>query len=257
MAYGAIAALQDQAFVLGVRTHAADPERRRTLAYEILKDPSYVLSLPNTAGAAGMVIAALGTDGSQLMTTGLAVKQAAYDVQRSAWSKSEIPNRDMRLAGAKSLSITPRTGEVSETLRLQQATSGAAPIALAPQTASPPYTPFVVRSIALAALAALGYAGDDFQAHTSAVLADPASSSCLTMSKLNLYQCLAVAKPHYEDVFCLGQHALIDTGRCMARGVGASEPVDPRVRPLTVAGPVIAQPAPGLVSTPAPTAPKP
>ena len=44
------------------------------------------------------------------------------------------------------------------------------------------------------------------------------------MAKLNLYQCLAVARPNYEDVFCLGQHAMMDTGRCMIRAAGL--PVD-------------------------------
>jgi hypothetical protein len=36
------------------------------------------------------------------------------------------------------------------------------------------------------------------------------------MSKLNLFQCLAVAKPWYEDIFCIGQHGLKDTGECIA-----------------------------------------
>jgi hypothetical protein len=26
-----------------------------------------------------------------------------------------------------------------------------------------------------------------------------------------------VAKPHYEDVFCLGQHVLMDTGQCLGK----------------------------------------
>ena len=60
------------------------------------------------------------------------------------------------------------------------------------------------------------------------MLAEPNSANCLNMSKLNLYQCLAVAKPHYEDVFCLGQHILMDTGRCLIRGAGGEEVVDPR-----------------------------
>jgi hypothetical protein len=45
------------------------------------------------------------------------------------------------------------------------------------------------------------------------------------MSKLNLYQCLAVAKPWYEDIFCLGQHVLIDTGQCITKAAGQSQPV--------------------------------
>jgi hypothetical protein len=57
------------------------------------------------------------------------------------------------------------------------------------------------------------------------MLGDAGSQKCLDMAKLNLYQCLAVAKPHYEDVFCLGQHALADTGECMLYAAGAPEPV--------------------------------
>ena len=40
------------------------------------------------------------------------------------------------------------------------------------------------------------------------------------MSKLNLYQCLSVAKPYYEDVFCLGQHILLDTAQCVTKAAG-------------------------------------
>ena len=58
-------------------------------------------------------------------------------------------------------------------------------------------------------------------------MTDPAADSCLNMSKLNLYQCLAVAKPNYEDVFCLGQHILIDTGACLIRASGAAMPIEP------------------------------
>jgi hypothetical protein len=36
------------------------------------------------------------------------------------------------------------------------------------------------------------------------------------MAKLNLYQCLASAGPQYEDIYCLGQHAMIDPGQCVA-----------------------------------------
>ena len=44
------------------------------------------------------------------------------------------------------------------------------------------------------------------------------------MSKLNLYQCLAVARPWYEDMFCLGVHAVTDTGECIAKAAGESLP---------------------------------
>ena len=83
---------------------------------------------------------------------------------------------------------------------------------------------------------ALGGADDAGVETAMAVLADPGSTLCLHMSKLNLYQCLAVARPHYEDIFCLGQHALNDTGRCLAQGAGALDPTD-ALPPVETAAP--------------------
>jgi hypothetical protein len=226
IAYGAVAALQDPAFVAGVRKYAADPDQRRTVAYEIMKDPAYAVGFAGSAGAAGLVIAALGGDGQKLVNVGRSVKQAAYDVQHQAWSKGEVPGRDGRLALAKTLSSTPGLGEVNTTARLQMAVTGGSPMGLSGQTPAPPYTPVVIHSLAVAALAALGYADDASLAQVMPILAEPASATCLNMSKLNLYQCLAVAKPHYEDVFCLGQHVLLDTGHCLMAGAGVEDPVE-------------------------------
>jgi hypothetical protein len=91
----------------------------------------------------------------------------------------------------------------------------------------------VVRSLAVAALAALGYADDPSLEQVMPIMAEPNSAQCLNMSKLNLYQCLAVARPHYEDVFCLGQHVLMDTGSCLMKSVGMVEPA-PIVAPMPV-----------------------
>ncbi|MFI4965618.1 MAG: hypothetical protein ACHP9T_09645 [Caulobacterales bacterium] len=230
IAYGAVVALQDPAFVAGVRKFAADPEQRRTVAYEIMKDPAYAVGFAGSSSAAGLVMTALGNDGRKLLELGRSVRQAAYDVQHQPWSKADVVGRDSRLALAKQLSATPVLGEVAETARLQTAVSGAGQMNLTAQSASPPYTPLVIHSLAVAALAALGYADDNSLAQVMPILAEPNSATCLNMSKLNLYQCLAVAKPHYEDVFCLGQHILTDTGQCLMKGAGVPEPVDPRVQ---------------------------
>jgi hypothetical protein len=227
IAYGAVVALQDPGFRAGVRTYVVDADQRRTIAYEIMKDPAYVLGMKGAADAAGLVMGALGDDGAKLLVEGRAVKQAAYDVQHSAWSKADVVGREGRLALAKQLSATPLAGDVDTTAKLTQAVSGTAPLTLAASSASPPYTPLVVRSLAVAALAALGYADDASLEQVMPIMAEPTSAQCLNMSKLNLYQCLAVAKPHYEDVFCLGQHVLSDTGSCLLKGVGVAEPQPP------------------------------
>lgn len=231
IAYGAVVALQDRAFVEGVRTYAKDPASRRQVAYELLRDPAYAVGLTGSASAAGLVISALGNDAQKLYDNGKAIKQAAYDIQKQPWSKAEVAAREARLANAKSVSAAVMTGDVAETARLQQASAGGGLGAAPAAAVSPPYTPTVVRALAVAALAVLGEAGDANVSTVMGLVAEPNVGMCMNMSKLNLYQCLAVARPHYEDVFCLGQHAMMDTGRCMIRATGLPEPYEPRFVP--------------------------
>jgi len=232
IAYGAIVALQDRTFVEGVRVYAKDRTQRQQIAYEILKDPAYAVGLPGSAGAAGLVIASLGGDGQRLYDNGKAIKQAAYEIQKQPWSKAEVAGRDARLANAKSLSAAAMAGDVNETARLQQASSGAAPLQpLAAPPVAPPYTPTVIRALAVAALAALGEAGDANVSTVMGLVTEPNIGTCMNFAKLNLYQCLAVSRPHYEDVFCLGQHAMMDTGRCVIRASGQPEPYEARFVP--------------------------
>ena len=97
--------------------------------------------------------------------------------------------------------------------------------------------------MAVAALATLGYAGDASLEQVTPILDEPASASCLRMSKLNLYQSLSAAEPHYEDVFCMGQHSLIDTGRWVTKSVGVAEPAKPAPTRLSAAPKPAAPPA--------------
>ena len=143
----------------------------------------------------------------------------------------QVAGREARLAGAKSLSASAMLGDVAETTRLQQASTGVESLGLSAAAAAPPYTPTVVRGLAIAALAALGEANDANAEPIMALTHEPNIGMCATTSKLNLYQCLAVARPNYEDVFCLGQHAMMDTGRCMIRAAGLPEPYEARYIP--------------------------
>ena len=224
IAYGAVAALQDPTYVAGIRKYASDPQQRRDMAAQILRNPHYVTSLPGADSAAALVVAALANEGERLYANGKAVKQAAYDVQHQAWSKAEVANRAGRLAEAKALSAAPRGATSAELNLLGLAVTGATPLGLSGRSAPGAQSPVVVRSLAVAALAALGEAGEPAVDNINALMVDPASTTCLNMSKLNLYQCLAVSKPHYEDVFCLGQHVLIDTGQCLIRSAGLPPP---------------------------------
>ena len=90
------------------------------------------------------------------------------------------------------------------------------------------FTPVEARALALAAESMVGRAQGADRDRLTPLLTEHESAFCLKMAKLNLYQCMAVAGPQYEDIFCLGQHAMYDTASCVdqaSQGVGAASTV--------------------------------
>jgi hypothetical protein len=239
VAYGAVIALQDPAFVAGVRIYATNAAIRKDMAERIIADPNYATAMPGAATAAAMIQLTMNQHGRKITELGRQMKQAAYDIQkRQPWSTSFISDREGRLARAKILSATPMTPVPEDVRRLSDAVSGSPEFVKAElgdaQTADPvqpPFTPLVARSLAVAALATLGHGGEEDEAAMQSLLTESNSGFCLNMSKLNLYQCLAVAKPWYEDVFCMGTHAVADVGTCLSKASGARAEVAAPVRP--------------------------
>jgi hypothetical protein len=153
------------------------------------------------------------------------VRQSAYDVQKSAWSKQTVPDAAQRLSDAKDLSSKRLLPSLEDVESLRKKTAGEAAVSVAGEPIPEPYTPLITRALAVAAVAALGEAGDDkFESTIQPMLTEPDSAYCLNIAKLNLYECLAVSKPYYEDIFCLGQHAMVDTGMCVMRAAGSPHP---------------------------------
>ena len=247
-AFAAIVILQDPTFVASLRAFAADPEQRLKVTNALLADPNYAGIFKGADSAAGRAIAALDEQGKRLQAAGAKVKQAAYDVQHQPWSKADVTDRPQRLALAKSLSADRQRAEADDAGGLKLQAMGAAPMTVSGGPVSGPYTPLIARALAVAAMAALGEGGEEYASQINGLLAENNQSYCLTMAKLNLYQCLAVSKPHYEDVFCLGQHILADTGQCIMRGAQKA---------VFVPAPVEATPPPPPLATkPAKPAPR-
>lgn len=233
VAYGAVVALQDPTFVAAVRELGRDPTQRAGLVQRLLTDPNYAVAFNGSASAAGLVVSALSTQANTLLATGNRVKQHAYDIQRQRWSLADIPARPERLREAQRVGQLPLTADPSQSAPLRMAAYGEAPLSVTAASVNPPYTPTVARALAVAALAALGEADGANAPAVEALLTEPTSGSCLNLSKLMLYQCLSVAKPWYEDVFCVGQHILIDTANCLNRAAGAATPIVAPTTPAT------------------------
>lgn len=199
IAYAAMAALQEPAFVAGVQRAG----RGGDLARRLTADPSAALSLPGGEAAAGRARAALARQGDGLGDAGKRVKTAAYSVQRQSWSKAKVADPRGRLARVKSLSSAGYRPAAGDEASLRQAVAeggkrGGGSSAV------------VARGVALAALSVLGETG-----RGQALMSEPRSGMCLRVAKLNLYQCLAAAGPQYEDIYCLGQHAMMEPASCV------------------------------------------
>ncbi len=233
IAYAALVALQDPAFVEAVQRIGRDPRAREAFAARLVEHPEAVMNATEARRAATRVSAVLGDMGMKLVVAGTAVKQAAYDVQSQDWSRGPIAAPDRRLARIKSESSVPvslaapdTAHLVSDLVALRTDDGGDAPEADSA-------TRVVTQALALAALAVLGQAGDDQMERIAPLLVDDTDEQCLNLAKLNEFQCLAVAGPHYEDMFCLGRHAMMDPGKCVASAAGLADAdthtlVDPR-----------------------------
>lgn len=205
IAYAALAALQEPRFVASVR---ADRDRGE-LARRLAADPQAALAIPGGEAAGARASGALYAQGSALNVEGEKVKHAAYSVQRQAWAKTPVSDPAGRLSRVKHISAEGYQPSREDPARLQSALSEGARRGGAP-------SPVVARGVALAALSVLGEDG-----RARSLMSEPRTSSCLRLAKLNLYQCLASAGPHYEDIYCLGQHAMIDPGQCVIEATRA------------------------------------
>jgi len=278
IAYAAILAMQSPEFVTGVQTFARDRETRNAMVDRIVGNPASASTLPGAEAAAGLIIATLDEDIRRLREAADSVENDAYAIQadgRTSWARVHVADRESRLANVRALS-RPNLAIAEEAARLSAAVESGSGLGVTPtdRRRSPPYPQSVENALALAALALLDGAGENARANTDALMFERQSLDCFESSKLNLFQCLAASRPHYEDMFCLGRHVVRDLGQC-ARGTAlpagqvtvgaptqtrveaparlsvepqASQPVPIAPSPLTTSVPIQTSPAPATAS---------
>ncbi|MBS0333489.1 MAG: hypothetical protein JSS35_12040, partial [Proteobacteria bacterium] len=209
VAYAALAALQEPRFVAAVRAE----KDRAELARRLTADPQAALALPGGDAAGARAAGALYAQGFGLQSDGEKVKRASYSIQKQAWAKTTASDHAGELAQVKRISQAAYRPGRDDAEALQSALAGGSRRPGAPG-------PAVTHGVALAALSVIGEEG-----RGRSLMNEPRAGSCLHMAKLNLYQCLASAGPRYEDVYCLGQHAMIDTGQCVVEAARATHQV--------------------------------
>lgn len=263
IAYAAIIALQSPEFVAGVGQYGINPAQRQQMIAAITADPAYAAVLPGAEHAAGLIIATLARDITALSDAAESIEADAYTIQerndpRRSWAVAHIADRSTRLQGAKTNSAGIMLPSADEAAALLAAATSGSGLSVEAVTRRPPYTPAVANALAIAALAALGAAGDEARTSTDALQTDSSTEFCLNISKLNLYQCLAASRPSYEDMFCVGRHVVRDLASCTQGSAVViptgfvSDPVTSS-RPPAITSTPIASPAPAPSSAASPT----
>jgi hypothetical protein len=234
IAYAAIAALKDQAFVAALRSAGNSPENRHAMVQYIALNPVYVFQFKGSDAAAGLAREALGSTALSLATTGRLIRQAAYDVQHQSWSAAQVADAPGRLAAVEAAAAADMAPAAEREPILKRAATGEQPLALDAAPLPPPYAAMVERALQIAAIAALGEATDAEYDHLRSISADLETELCLERAKRDLYQCLAVARPNYEDIFCMARHEMLQPAGCMAAGAGVELPPEPAPPPTPV-----------------------
>jgi hypothetical protein len=225
--YAAIAALQDPVFVASVREVGAIPENRKAIVGYLLTNSGYLQNFKDSDVAAGLAREALAPRALRLIVLGRAVHQAAYDIQHQGWSKVEVADLNGRLAAAEAAANGEMAPDPDSVAQEKQSAGGKPTLPTAGTPLPPPYMPMVSRALQLAAIAALGEARDDDLDQLASLTVDEDATACLGGAKRYFHECLAVAKPNYEDVFCIGEHGMQDTGACLVKAVGMAVPPEP------------------------------
>jgi hypothetical protein len=182
----------------------------------LVADPSAVFAVRGAEDAAQDVSGVMQAQADAVKAAGRAIASAAYSVQRQAWSRDPVAEPDKVLTLAKTSALKRMSADEAAERRLLDSIGAATNSAGAATTRSQEVT----RGLALAALAVLGGVGDAQESRFDPLLRDLRNADCLQMAKMNLNQCLAVAGPQYEDVFCMGRHAVGETAQCLSAAAG-------------------------------------
>jgi len=178
----------------------------RDLGRRLAYDPDSAVNLPGGPAAAARANAALASRGEALAEAGRRMKKTSYSVQHQTWSRARIPDAPQRLAAVKR--AAGYHADAGDRARLTAAISDGG--------RRGGTSPLVARGVAVAALTILSQDGA-----AQSLMNEPRTGQCLRIAKLNYHQCLAAAGTHYEDIYCLGVHAMTDPGQCV---VDATKP---------------------------------
>lgn len=243
MATNALIAIQVKPFAAGVRKWEKDYGRESVLQ-KLHQNINYVTMIPGAEAAQNAILRASRSDSKQLTTMGFLYKDQAYSMQKYAWAGKVQRGKSMKLQAYRDAPKQPHPVALAELEQLaapgrqslsapydseSARTEFLSALKLGPRSAfaseTDPLPPpprvargreaTMTRTLGLAALMILGDEPTDpaFMQWSQ----DPSMDQCVTLSRVNMAQCLAAGHFVYETSFCIAQHQIIDMGKCLGK----------------------------------------
>jgi hypothetical protein len=279
LAYGALTAAQSPAFVQGVRETANFYGKEKFL-FGLTIDTSYASTLKGYAEAQALILQSARADGRRIEAVGERYKEMGYSLQRQRWGGQVASNQNARLTRLRAAATGALGRQASPDVAprlvaaVTQYTPGAdasafggalfwdniraAPgsVAIANTVSLPQgmeIKPHRERGQAfnimttLAAIYIMDWSKEP-SAQVDRLLSHPSAKRCFELVQAQFYQCVSAARFHYENAFCMGEHAIKDVGVC----IGGATELQSTAQPA-ISTPPAAEPAPApAASAPAP-----
>lgn len=242
VSYSGILAAQNAELTKSIRESEAAYGRERVLL-GLQRDLGYARTLKGGEDALQSILASTSRDAGRISSAGAFVKEQSYTMQRLAWGKEKVKNKDAAVVALKassrvakpvtdamqklfagpdlnvmlaSISATPNAAEnLWDKVSVVAASApGAAFSAVSPLTVATPkleVTPefkgTANRMVTLAALHAIE-ADQTNGEQVTATMNDPASLMCLEAAQIEMFGCLSAAGSRDEQAFCLARYGL-------------------------------------------------
>lgn len=242
VSYSGILATQNAELAKSIRESEAAYGRERVML-GLQRDLGYARTLKGGEDALQSILTSTSRDAGRVSSAGVFVKEQSYTMQRLAWGKEKVRNKDAAVSALKvsSRAAKPVTDAMQKLfagpdLNVMLASMTASPnaaenlwdkvavvAASAPGKAFTTVSPVAVsqskldvapefkgtanRMVTLAALHALDADKTDSEQFT-ATMNDPTSLMCLEAAQVEMWGCLSAAGSRDEQAFCLARYGL-------------------------------------------------
>lgn len=241
IAYAALVAMQNPAFIDGVRA-SADHWGREDVMRGLNNNLAYAGMISGSELAIDDVLRQASSDAAKFKSAGDALEQQAYTIQKDSWASRKVANKEGKLAAVRQTSNAGAPSTVLSALAAPGAVGSpelevrgealnefrrmfvptASPTTQASYRSSYRLRPnlnqksALDRAMTIAAFEALGATEEANRLRTGEIFLDRNTRKCLGDARLQLEACISATYNNFDVPFCVARHSISDVSSCIS-----------------------------------------